>query len=78
MKADFLEKAVSEIDEKYINEAAEELYKRQGEEIRVTGNLTAKPQKHSVLKTIVGIAAAIGIVAGGFAILDSISGAPVR
>ncbi len=72
-KAELFEKAMNGIDEKYINEAAEELYKRQGEEIRVTDNRTAKPQKNSGLKMFLGVAAAIALVAGGFAVLNHIS-----
>ncbi len=75
-RQEFLEKAMTDLDEKYINEAAEELYKRQGEEIRITDNRIAKPQKNSGLKMFIGVAAAVALVIGGFAVLNSLSGKP--
>lgn len=75
-RQEFFEKAMTDLDEKYINEAAEELYKRQGEEIRITDNRIAKPQKNSGLKMFIGVAAAIALVVGGFAVLNSLSGKP--
>ncbi len=76
-RQELFDKAMDDLDEKYINEAAEELHKRQGAEIRVTDNRTAKPQKNSGIKMFMGIAAAIALVIGGFAVLDSISDNPV-
>ncbi len=73
-RQEFFEKAMTDLDEKYINEAAEELHKRQGEEIRITDNRTAKPQKNSGLRMFIGVAAAIALVIGGFAVLNSLSG----
>ncbi len=71
-RSDFFEKAMNDLDEKYINEAAEELYKRQGAEIIVNDNRTAKPQKNSGIKMFLGIAAAAALVIGSFAVLDRI------
>jgi len=72
-RQEFFEKAMTDLDEKYISEAAEELYKRQGEEIRITDNRVAQPQKNSGLKMFIGVAAAVALVAGGFAVLNSLS-----
>ena len=72
-RQDFFKKAITDLDEKYINEAAEELYKRQGEEIRINDNRVEKPQKNSGLKMFMGIAAAVALVIGGFAVLNSLS-----
>ncbi len=72
-KSEMLEKAMSELDEEYINEAAEGLYKRQGAQIMVTDRVTARPQKNSGLKMFMGIAAAVALVVGGFAVLNSLS-----
>ena len=70
-RQEFFEKAMTDLDEKYISEAAEELYKRQGEEIRITDNRVAQPQKNSGLKMFIGVAAAVALVVGGFAVLNS-------
>ncbi len=71
--SDLFKSAMNDLDEKYINEAAEELYKRQGKEIIVNDNRIAKPQKNSGIKMFLGIAAAIALVVGGFAVLNSLS-----
>ena len=75
-RQELFKNAMADLDEKYINEAAEELYKRQGEEIRVTDNRIAKPQKNSGLKMFIGVAAAVALVIGGFAVLNSLSDKP--
>lgn len=76
-KAEILENAMTELDGKYIDEAAEELYKRQGTEIKITERQTAKPRKTSGFRTFLGIAAAAAIVAGCIFALKALAGKPI-